>query len=210
MNKKILATVGVIAVSVGGVLAFRALRPDPEAVLKARIAERSLGSEKAPVWITEYFDYQCPPCANARLTLEKMMAESPGKFYLQARFFPLPMHKNGMKAAVFSECASHQTGKFWKFHEEMFSHQNDWATDAYAGFKFTSYAESAGLNIRQLEACVQDPETEKSVAEEKKKAEAIGVVMTPSFYVNGKLVVGITKLTEELKPPAPADEVKAA
>ncbi len=199
MNKKTLTTAAIVALSVGAVLAFRALRPDPAELMKARIAERSLGSEKAPIWITEYFDYQCPPCALARPALEKMMAEHPGQIYLQARFFPLPTHKNGMKAAIFAECASRQKGKFWKLHEEMLNHQNDWATDNYAGFKFTSYAESAGMDLKQLDVCVQDPKIKESVAEEKKKAEAIGVVMTPSFYVNGKLAVGITALSAEIK-----------
>ena len=208
MNKKIPMTFLVVALCVGAVLALRVLKQSPEEILKARNAERSLGSEKAPIWITEYFDYQCPPCANARVTLEKTMAELPGQIYLQARFFPLPAHKNGMKAAIFAECASHQKGKFWKFHEEMFDHQNDWATDVYATFKFTSYAESAGLDLKKLEACVQDPETEKSVAEEKKKAEALGVVMTPSFYVNGKLTVGVTALAAEIK--AAGDKGKAS
>ncbi len=198
MNKKILATFMVVAVSVGGVLTFRTLKPDPAELLKTRIAARALGSEKAPIWITEYFDYQCPPCAIARVLLEKTIAEHPEQVYLQVRFFPMPAHKNGMKAAVFAECASRQKGKFWKFHEEMFDHQGEWAEDDYASFKFLSYAQDAGLDLNCLEACVQDPETEKAVAEEKKKAQAVGVQATPTFYVNGKMAVGVSALREEL------------
>lgn len=199
VNKKLFMTVALVSVCVGAVLGFRALRSDPAELLKVRIAERSLGSEKAPVWITEYFDYQCPPCAMAHVALEKERAEHPEKIYLQARFFPQPSHKNGMKAAVFAECASRQKGKFWKFHEEMFKHQNEWAMDSYAGFRFASYAENVGLNLKRLDACVQDPETEKGVAEEKKKAEEIGVQLTPTFFVNGKRVVGLAALLEELQ-----------
>ena len=189
----------VVAVSVGAVLALRVFRPDPAELLKIRIAERALGSEKAPVWITEYFDYQCPPCAMARVLLERTVAEHPGQVYLQVRFFPMPAHKNGLKAAVFAECVSRQKGKFWKFHEEMFKRQNEWAADDYAPFKFASYAESAGADLKRLDICAQDPETEKSVIEEKKKAEAVGVQATPTFYVNGKMVVGVTALLGELK-----------
>ena len=198
-NKKILATVTLVSISVGMILAIRALKPDPAELLKTRNAERSQGSEKAPIWITEYFDYQCPPCATARTILEKAMTEHPGQIYLQARFFPLPAHKNGTRAALFAECASHQKGKFWKFHEEMLKRQDEWAKDDYAIFKFTSYAESIGMNLKQLDACVHDPKTEADVAEEKKKAVAIGVQMTPTFYVNGKMVVGAKALLEEIK-----------
>ncbi len=198
MNKKILVTLAVVSLSVGAILVFRAFRPDPDLLLKQRNSERALGSEKAPVWVTEYFDYQCPPCAMASEALKKAMETHSGQIYLQARFFPLPVHKNAMKAALFAECASHQKGKFWALHEEIFKHQNEWATDNYAGFRFTSYAESVGLDLQKLEACVQDPGTEKTVLDEKKKAEEIGVVMTPTFYVNGKIAVGVKAMMAAL------------
>jgi protein-disulfide isomerase len=199
MNKKILMTAGVLLAAAGFVLGLRTLRPDPAAVLKQRQAERSLGSEKAPVWITEYFDYQCPPCAKARGILEEEMAAHPGQIYLQARFFPLPGHRHAMKAALYAECASRQKGKFWKFHEAMLTHQDEWKDDAYASFRFVSYAEEAGLDLKRLDACVQDPKTQEAVAEEKKKAQEIGVQMTPTFYINSNMIIGTEKLHDEIQ-----------
>ena len=181
------------------VVGYRSFRPDPAELQKKRNVERSLGSEKSPLWITEYFDYQCPPCATARGILDEAIAAHPGQIYLQVRFFPLPGHKNAMKAATYAECVAHQKGKFWKFHEETFKHQNDWAADNYAPFRFTSYAESAGVDLKRLDVCVHDLETEKAVADEKKQAVDAGVQLTPSFYINGKLVVGLTALSDEIK-----------
>ena len=198
MNAKIRATILVGVFCVAVVLGFRAFRPDPAELLKKHNAERSKGSEKAPLWITEYFDYQCPPCAIARGTLEEAMAAHPGQIYLQVRFFPLPGHKNGMKAATYGDCVARQKGAFWKFHEEMFKHQEEWAMDNYAPFKFVSYAEGAGADLKRLDACVQDPETEKTVNDEKKKAEEVGVSQTPTFYVNNKMVVGANGLKNEI------------
>src|SRR6185295_4383525 len=114
---------------VGAVFLFRGFKPNPEELLKKRTTERSLGDSKAALWITEYFDYQCPPCASARKVLEDAMEEHPGKIYLQVRYFPLPMHKNSLKAAVAGDCASRQPGKFWKFHKAIFEHQSEWAMD---------------------------------------------------------------------------------
>ncbi len=199
LKNKTVVTAIVLIACFGSVLFIRALRPNPEVVLKQRIAERSVGSEKAPLWITEYFDYQCPPCATARHVLDGAIREHPGQIYLQARFFPLPAHKNGMKAARYAECAARQKGKFWKFHEELFKNQADWAMDDYAQIKFVSYAQSAELNLKELNACVLDPETEKAVIEEKKKGADLGVQITPSFFVNGKIVVGTNGLMDELK-----------
>ena len=196
---KISATFLVMALCIGAVFAVRTLRPDAQSAMKKRIAERSLGDEKAPLWITEYFDYQCPPCGLARTALEQAVAEHPGQIHLQVRFFPLPAHKNAMKAAIYAECASRQKGKFWKFHDEVFKHQAEWAQDPYAPLKFASYAESAGLELRRLAACANDRRTEKAVAEEKKKAEGLGVKITPTFFFNGKMVIGVNGLIEEIK-----------
>lgn len=198
LKNKTLVTAVVLLFCVSAVFLAKTLKPNPEIILKQRIAERSLGSEKAPLWVTEYFDYQCPPCAAARETLETIFKEHPGQVYLQARFYPLPTHMNAMKAALYAECASRQKGKFWKFHEQLFDHQLDWAMDEYAAIKFASYAESAGLDVGRLDACTHDPETEKTVLEEKKKGADLGVTITPSFFVNGKIVVGKTALKNEV------------
>ena len=193
------ATVLVVLACVASVFAVRFLKPDLAELWKKSITERSLGLDKSPLWITEYFDYQCPPCANARAVLEQAIAEHPGQVYLQVRFFPLPGHKNAMKAASYAECASRQKGKFWKFHEEVFKHQAEWAQDPYPQIKFAAYAEAAGLDLARLDRCANGPAVEKAVLDEKKKAEELGVKITPTFFLNGKMLVGVNDLRTELK-----------
>jgi protein-disulfide isomerase len=197
-KKKFLATAAVLIVCALAVFAVRSLRPDPAALEKARNAARSKGDSKAPLWITEYFDYQCPPCASARTVLDGALDQYPGKIYLQVRFFPLPAHKNAMKASAFAECASRQSGKFWAFHEELFAHQKDWAEDPYPALKFADYAEKAGLNVKKLDACANDPAVAEVIEAEKKAAMDLGVRQTPTFIVNGKIAVGLKALADEL------------
>ena len=197
-NKSAL-TLLLILLCVGGILLFRALKPDPEALLKKWTAERSLGDAKAPLWITEYFDYQCPPCGTAYKTLEDAMNQYPGKIYLQVRYFPLPAHKNSMKAAIHAECASRQKDMFWKFHGQLFQHQGEWVAENYPELKFLQYAQETKLDLGPWDACTKDPAIEQAVAEEKKKGESLGVKITPSFFINGKLAVGTGGLNEELK-----------
>ena len=199
MKNKFLITVLAVLLCAGSVWCFRVLRPNPEELLKKRIAERSRGNPKAAIWITEYFDYQCPPCAVARKNLDEVLKKSPDKVYLQVRYFPLAAHKNAMKAAVYAECASRQPGKFWKFHEQLFEHQTEWAMDPYAELKFLGYAQNAELDLPRWDVCIKDPSVERFIIEEKAKGESLGVKITPSFFVNGKLVVGVNGLTEELK-----------
>jgi protein-disulfide isomerase len=174
MNKN-LATVVLAGLSVIFVFAFKELRPNPDAELKKRLSERSLGSEKAALWITEYFDYQCPPCARASHLLKEQIGKNPGKIYLQVKHFPLPGHKNAMKAAVYGECASRQAGKFWHFHEK-----------------------DAGLDLKKLDACVADLTVQTSVEQEKAKGQELGVQTTPTFFVNGQIHVGLIELQKAL------------
>lgn len=199
LRNKPLVTIVIALACIMLVLAYRHLRPDPEAELKKRTAERSMGDPKASLWITEYYDYQCPPCAIAHKQLDEAIKKYPGRIYLQVRYFPLAAHRNAMKAAVHAECASRQPGKFWLMHEKIFERQAEWAPDPYPELRFLSYAQEAGLRLEPWDACTKDPRTEKFIAEEKAKGESLGAKITPSFFINGKLVVGNTALTDELK-----------
>ena len=86
--------------------------------------------------------------------------------------------------------------KFWKLHHELFNHQAEWANDNYAAIRFESYAQSAGLDTKKIDVCVSDPATEKSVLEEKAAGQKLGIMTTPSFFINGKLYVGTNGLNE--------------
>ena len=198
-KNKLLATALLILLCVGVVSALRMMRPSPESLLKKRIAERSLGPSNAPVQIEEYLDYQCPPCGTARKLIDEAMKKYPGKIHLQVHYFPLPSHRNGLTAAVHAECVSRQKGKYWKFHEQLFEHQPEWANDAYAELKLLNYAQESGMDLKVWDVCVKDPETAKFVLDEKAKGAALGVATTPSFFINGKLSVGTNGLMEELK-----------
>ena len=207
-QSKALVTAEIIVLCVASIFLIQILRPDPEGVLKKRITERSWGDPKSKVWVTEYFDYQCPPCANAHAFLRDWMQKNPGKIYLQVRYFPLPAHKNSMTATVHAECATRQQGKFQKFHDLVFDHQSEWAADAYPELKFLTYAQEADLDLARWDVCTKDPATEKFISEEKAQAEKLGVKITPSFFVNGKMVVGTKALSDELN--AITDEKKPA
>ncbi len=193
-----MAAVAIAVICVGVVFVVKTLKPNPEELLKKRIAERSVGDPKAPVWVTEYFDYQCPPCGTAHAVLGDWMASHPGKIYLQLRYYPIPKHPYALKAAIHAECAARQEGKFFKFHDALFDHQAEWAQESYPELKFLMYAQEAGLELNRWDACTKDPEVEKFVNEERAKADSLGVKITPSFFVNDKMVVGTKALVEEL------------
>ena len=198
MKNKLTVTVAVLFVCVAPILALKIFALKESKGLDKRTLARSKGDSHAPVWITEYFDYQCPACRTAHDTLDKYFQKYPKQLYLQVRFFPLPAHKYGLKTALYAECAARQN-KFWKFHDLVFENQTSWSALPDAEPVFKDYARLAGMDLKKCEACLKDPETEKAVMEEKGKASALGVQITPTAYVNGKIFAGAQAINAELQ-----------
>ncbi len=198
LRKKIITTLLVVGLCVAFIVGMRTFKPNPEEVMKKRLAERSAGNPESKMWITEYFDYQCPPCSLASLRLSEHLKTKPDSIYLQLRYYPLQNHPHAMKAATYAECASRQPGKFWKFHDLLMSKQKEWSMDKYPELKFLEYAKAAGLDLEKWDRCTKDPEISKFITDEKAKATELGVKITPSFFVNGELVVGVKGLQEAL------------
>ncbi len=178
----------------------------------ARLSDKSSGNPAADLKILEFFDYQCGACGKAYQVIREAMAKHPGRIYLEARFYPLDGHLFGRRTALYSQCAAAQK-KFWPWHDLLFQKQAEWAalkSPAEAETQFKSYASEIGLNISTLDRCLADPGTQKAVADDRQYGVAMGVRSTPSFFINGKFVVGAAGLTQAMdsyfSAPAPAND----
>ena len=140
-----------------------------------RILNRSKGSPIAPYWIVEYMDYQCPACRKIFTVLDAYFKKYPSKIYLQVRFHPIKMHAHGLESAVYSECAMRQK-KFWEFHALLFENQREWAELANSKDKFHQYAQRAGLDLKVLDACLDDPATGPLGAQDVGEIAAVGKI----------------------------------
>jgi protein-disulfide isomerase len=191
------------AVQIGRILHGRgAPRVEP------RLAARSKGDPKARVWVVEYIDFQCSTCAEASKTLEKVLERHPKDLYIQVRLHPLVIaHPFALKSAIYAECAAEQ-GRFWPFHDLLFETQSEWAQAPMPDDLFHDYARRTGVDPGRLAACVDDPATKARVMAEKDAAIELGVRATPTFFVNGKKVVGPDSLEEELKAHFPGDAIR--
>ncbi len=190
-KRKVVWTLAVLVAGYFSVAAgrFLVLSPAAENGPAGSGPLRAKGNPTAPFWIIEYIDFQCASCGRASLLLHDTMEKYPEKIYLQVRFRPLPNHLHGLRSAVYAECASRQ-GKFWDFYEIIFGKQPDWVNLEEVEPLFRTYADLAGLDRKELDACLADPTVEKKVQAEGEEAERHGIKATPSIYVNGKLIVG--------------------
>lgn len=118
-----------------------------------------------------------------------------GKVRYIFRNFPLAFHPHAQKAAEAVHCAGAQ-GAFWAMHDKLFSAQSEWSSLAVVADAFTGYAGELGLDIVAFRACLDSGQYAAQVAKEVAEGQAAGVGGTPSFLINGKLLVGAYPYSE--------------
>jgi protein-disulfide isomerase len=195
VQKMQLALKGIIpCLAIGAALGAAPLSAQ---VAESSLAARSKGSPSAPVTVYEMSDFQCPYCRRfAQETFPEIERRyiTPGKVRWVYINFPLTnLHRHAVPAGELALCAARQNA-FWPVHDLLFQYQETWAPLKEAGPFFVSLADSAKLSKKAILACLQDPETRKSLQAEAEGAERAGASSTPAFYIEGGLVEGALPL----------------
>jgi protein-disulfide isomerase len=165
--------------------------PTPPAVVDMDLGKNVKGSADATVEIVEFTDYQCPFCKRFFDETEHQIIKEyveTGKARLAVRHFPLSFHQNAQKAAEAAECAAKQ-GKFWEMHEMLFEKSQPDGTGLNVA-DLKSYAAKLGLDTAVFNTCLDNGETAQIVQGDFAAGQAAGTSGTPSFYINGKQIVG--------------------
>ncbi|MBI4674808.1 MAG: DsbA family protein [Chloroflexi bacterium] len=163
---------------------------------KVRAANR-LGNANARVMIVEYADFQCPFCgrhhqAVAPMLIKEYVGTGKATYVYKHMAF---LGNESVWAAVAAECAADQ-GKFWQYHDSLFDHQNGENQGAFAKDKLIAFGKALDLEMTKFEKCVTGDETLARVQADTQEAQANGVSSTPTFFVNGKPLVGLTSPDE--------------
>jgi len=145
------------------------------------------GDPNAPVVMIEFSDFECPFCGRFYSQTLSQIEEkyiNTGKVKLVYRDFPLSFHPNAQKAAEAGECANEQ-GKFWELHDTIFENQNAISVSDLKG-----YAAGLGLNTSQFTSCLDSGKYAGEVASDIADGTAAGASGTPTFFINGQILVG--------------------
>ena len=188
----------IIAVCVCVVLMIKILIAASTGNLPETQSARSKGDPNASVKVVEFIDFQCPACAQGSKILKKFMSENPKEIQLELRYYPLPMHSHAFLSAYYAECAARQD-RFWPFEDLLIERQDQWAKLYDAKPYLDILAKNVGLNLERLDACVKDPATQSVILADKDEGRKLGVQSTPTYFINGKMMVGVTLLEEKLK-----------
>ena len=162
----------------------------------------ALGSDKAPVTIIEYASMTCPHCAHFSTTtlpeLQKRYIDT-GKVRFIFREFPLDPLAAG--AFMLARCADKD--KFFPIIDLLFSTQRDWVVPNPLQ-PLLNVAKQAGYTEETFNACLKNQQVLDGIQNVRDRAaKVLNVESTPTFFVNGKRVLGdvsIEDLEKEMKP----------
>jgi protein-disulfide isomerase len=149
-----------------------------------------LGKADAPVTIIEFSDFQCPFCgkffSETFPDLKKNYIDT-GKAKLVYKDFPLSFHPEAEKAAEAASCVREQKQDvgFWKMHDKMFANQE---TLSVANEK--AWARQLGVDGAKFDKCLDDGKYKSAVQEDEAYGQQLGVSGTPTFFINGRELVG--------------------
>lgn len=151
-----------------------------------------LGSDSAPVTVTEYADYECPACqqfmAVQMPTIEERLIAS-GRVRWRYRDFPLEQHRHARPAAHAAACAEAQ-GKYWDMNRRIYSWEPQWPFKRDATGIFRDYARELGLDLGKYDACMQSARYAARLQASLIEGQQAGVGSTPTFLINGRLYPG--------------------
>ncbi|MEW6493312.1 MAG: thioredoxin domain-containing protein [Cyanobacteriota bacterium] len=165
---------------------LKALETNPQAVIRQ---SPTTGASDSKVVLVEFSDFQCPYCAEAHKTIKQFMAKHRDEVTLVYKHFPLtPIHAEAMPAAK-AAWAAGQQGKFWEYHDALFSQQDKLSEEFYL-------ATAKSLNL-DLEKFNRDrTNADAAIQEDIRLAQTLGLEGTPFLVMNSEAFNGAVQLSE--------------
>ena len=166
------------------------------------LPEMSLGRADAPVTIIKYMSLTCPYCRKFQLeTWPQFKREyvDTGKVRMIYREFPIG--KASGTATVALRCAP--PDKYLTLYEKLLSQQGAWVSQEVRTDEIFKVAAQVGITQPQFDACLKNQDMIAGLNWVKERGRKLGVIGTPNFFVNGRLiksVVGMPELRAMIDP----------
>jgi protein-disulfide isomerase len=188
--------VGLAFVRPEGALAQRkkpAEVPVAELMKPGPLPELTLGSPEAPITVVEYASMTCGHCAHFHNTVFPQLKEKyidTGKAHFILREFPLD--NLAVAASMLARCSGGD--KTFPLISALFAKQDDWAfVRGDPRPELLKFAKQAGFTKESFDKCLTDQKLlDEVVAVRTRASQVFGVDATPTFFVNGKRLSGVS------------------
>ena len=172
-----------------------AIATAPEGQYKFTISDDDLvvGDVNAPITIVEYSSMTCPHCAHFHETVYPTMKSK----YIDTGiaklvFRPFPLDGYAAQASLLIKCAPNK--KQMPLVDAIFTRQQTWTRDEGGPQEgLVKIARETQISREDFAACVANKDNQAWLQGHMADAtEKYEVASTPTFYVNGEMVPGLT------------------
>lgn len=161
-------------------------KTNPKAVIGS---SPTTGAKAGKVLLVEFSDFQCPYCSKAHAILQPFMAKHRDVVTLVYKHFPLTsIHAEAMPAAK-AAWAAGQQGKFWEYHDALFTHQ-----DQLGEVFYQATAKALKLDLQRFDR--DRTRAEAAIQQDVALGEKLGLSGTPFFVMNGETFPGVSSVDE--------------
>ena len=150
----------------------------------------TIGNKDGDVTFVEFFDYNCGYCKRAMTDMLELM-KSDSKLKVVLKEFPVlgPGSVEAAQVAVAVRMQDPTGKKYLDFHQKLLGGRGQ-ADKARA----LAVAKDVGFDVARLEKDMASDEVKKTIDENMKLADALGVSGTPSYVVGREVVIGAVGL----------------
>ncbi len=113
-----------------------------------------------------------------------MLGEYDGQVRLVFKDLPLAIHDLARPAHEAARCAGDQ-GRYWPYHDRLFAEQPRFQRE-----ELVRYAVDLGLDRERFVRCLDGRHFAPAVEADVAQARALGITSTPTFLIDGRVLVG--------------------
>lgn len=147
------------------------------------------GSKTAHQFLFIFADFECPYCAQVRKATEELVIKHPNVALVYKNYPLTQIHSHAMSAAE-AAWAAQQQGRFWQFHDILYSNQGSLGEDLYI-----RAASELGLDLKKFNSDRKSDSAKHAISADVSLADKLGISGTPFFLVNGQTFSGIVDIS---------------